>query len=346
MTVKPTLGANKGVGAPVSSTEWNRDVLQEGNYTQEVLAGTNADKIPPTALNLTGTTSLETRNVTALGTVAGNTVEVERANGNDGGPNLNTLRAILRRAVAGADWNSSAWRLVQDIDNGTSQPGYVEVGPQGSTLRSATGPVTLDAAGKLLVLAVAGGLTLPGALAAAGAISTSAGGVTAPGDITSSAGAVTARKNGAPPGTGAGGIILGWNKSGGVAEGNIYSDRNTATPFTLSYWNGTAWVDVLSIGSGGQLTGPGVYDSGEFSVAASGNVSLNPGWNAPAKTVLGIYNGTSGVERYPMLISPQAISGVAAARIGLLPYDNIRNDIVVYNDSTITLYCRVWMMRA
>lgn len=50
MTVKPTLGSNKSVGNTLGAAEWNLSVLQQGNWTQEVLAGTNADKIPGTAL--------------------------------------------------------------------------------------------------------------------------------------------------------------------------------------------------------------------------------------------------------------------------------------------------------
>lgn len=52
MTTKPTLGANHGVGTALTSTEWNRDVLQEGRWTQEVIAGTNTDKIALLALQL------------------------------------------------------------------------------------------------------------------------------------------------------------------------------------------------------------------------------------------------------------------------------------------------------
>lgn len=50
MTTKPTLGANKSVGNTLGAAEWNLNVLQQGNWTQEVLAGTNSDKIPGTAI--------------------------------------------------------------------------------------------------------------------------------------------------------------------------------------------------------------------------------------------------------------------------------------------------------
>lgn len=38
------------MGTNLTSTEYNRDVLQEGRWTQEVIAGTNTDKIPDAAL--------------------------------------------------------------------------------------------------------------------------------------------------------------------------------------------------------------------------------------------------------------------------------------------------------
>lgn len=50
MTTMPTLGSNKAVGNTLGAAEWNTNVLQQGNWTQEVLAGTNATKIPGSAL--------------------------------------------------------------------------------------------------------------------------------------------------------------------------------------------------------------------------------------------------------------------------------------------------------
>jgi len=51
MTVKPTLGPAKSVGAVLGAADWNVNVINQGNYVDEVLAGTNADKIPDAALN-------------------------------------------------------------------------------------------------------------------------------------------------------------------------------------------------------------------------------------------------------------------------------------------------------
>jgi hypothetical protein len=53
MTTKPTLIAaspGRALGYTVANTDYNNDVLQLGNYVEEVLAGTNADKIPAAAL--------------------------------------------------------------------------------------------------------------------------------------------------------------------------------------------------------------------------------------------------------------------------------------------------------
>lgn len=50
MTTKPTIEANLATGHIVTAAEWNTNVLQEALYVQEVLAGTNTDKIPGTAL--------------------------------------------------------------------------------------------------------------------------------------------------------------------------------------------------------------------------------------------------------------------------------------------------------
>lgn len=50
MTVKPTIEANVATGHVVTAAEWNTNVLQEALYVQEVLAGTNADKIPGGAI--------------------------------------------------------------------------------------------------------------------------------------------------------------------------------------------------------------------------------------------------------------------------------------------------------
>lgn len=56
MTTKPTLGSNKAVGNTLGAAEWNTNVLQQGNWTQEVVAGTNADKIASAALAVPVTT--------------------------------------------------------------------------------------------------------------------------------------------------------------------------------------------------------------------------------------------------------------------------------------------------
>lgn len=51
MTAKPTIEATiVGTGHVVSTAEWNTNVIQEATYVQEVLAGTNSDKIPYSAL--------------------------------------------------------------------------------------------------------------------------------------------------------------------------------------------------------------------------------------------------------------------------------------------------------
>lgn len=50
MTVRPVIGNNLPNGFVIGQTEWNRDVVQQGNYMQEVIAGSNTDKIPLAAL--------------------------------------------------------------------------------------------------------------------------------------------------------------------------------------------------------------------------------------------------------------------------------------------------------
>lgn len=49
MTIKPTIGPDKA-GGRLTSVEYNRDVLQSARYLQEVLAGTNSDKVLATAI--------------------------------------------------------------------------------------------------------------------------------------------------------------------------------------------------------------------------------------------------------------------------------------------------------
>jgi hypothetical protein len=50
MTVRPTLPANHVDGDIVTATEWNLAVVQQGNWAQEVIAGTNSDKIPASGI--------------------------------------------------------------------------------------------------------------------------------------------------------------------------------------------------------------------------------------------------------------------------------------------------------
>ena len=51
MTSRPTIGAARSDGQIVTAVDWNRDVVAEGLWVQEVLAGTNTDKIPATAIS-------------------------------------------------------------------------------------------------------------------------------------------------------------------------------------------------------------------------------------------------------------------------------------------------------
>jgi len=50
VTTKPVISADHQPNTLVSSAEWNSQVLQQARYTQEVLAGTNADRIPTAAI--------------------------------------------------------------------------------------------------------------------------------------------------------------------------------------------------------------------------------------------------------------------------------------------------------
>lgn len=50
MTLIPTIEADKSVGSVLGAAEWNVNCLQMARYTQEVLAGTNATKIPGSAM--------------------------------------------------------------------------------------------------------------------------------------------------------------------------------------------------------------------------------------------------------------------------------------------------------
>lgn len=53
MTVKPTIMADLSVSAVLGAAQWNVNALQQARWTQEVLLGTNTDKIPGTALSST-----------------------------------------------------------------------------------------------------------------------------------------------------------------------------------------------------------------------------------------------------------------------------------------------------
>jgi hypothetical protein len=50
-TPKPTIGINHVDGDIITATNWNNDVVQQGLWAQEVIAGTNTDKIPTTAIS-------------------------------------------------------------------------------------------------------------------------------------------------------------------------------------------------------------------------------------------------------------------------------------------------------
>lgn len=50
MTTKPVIGAARADGYTVTAVDYDNDVVQAGNYIQEVAAGTNTDKIPASAL--------------------------------------------------------------------------------------------------------------------------------------------------------------------------------------------------------------------------------------------------------------------------------------------------------
>lgn len=51
MTTKPTLPApTRATGYTVSAADYDNDVLQNGNYIQEIVSGANADKIPGSAI--------------------------------------------------------------------------------------------------------------------------------------------------------------------------------------------------------------------------------------------------------------------------------------------------------
>ena len=50
MTLKPSIESDKSSGSVLTSSEWNVDSLQNARYLQELVAGTNSDKIPASAL--------------------------------------------------------------------------------------------------------------------------------------------------------------------------------------------------------------------------------------------------------------------------------------------------------
>lgn len=53
MTLMPTIESDKASGSVLTSSEWNSFALQQARWTQEVLAGINATKIPASALATT-----------------------------------------------------------------------------------------------------------------------------------------------------------------------------------------------------------------------------------------------------------------------------------------------------
>lgn len=103
MTTKPTLGSNHATGTVLTSTEWNRDVLQQGNYTQELVAGTNADKIPASALTNPLTPIPELRSAGTAGTDALRFYEVTRALYIDIGVNGGTQQDLIVRTATGVE---------------------------------------------------------------------------------------------------------------------------------------------------------------------------------------------------------------------------------------------------
>jgi len=66
MTVKPTIMANLTVGSVLGAAQWNVNTLQQARWTQEVLAGTNTDKIPGAALSWPLNTGGNTYNTSAI----------------------------------------------------------------------------------------------------------------------------------------------------------------------------------------------------------------------------------------------------------------------------------------
>ena len=67
MTAEPTLESARVSGQVVTATEWNTMILQEGHWTQEVVAGTSATKIPSTAFDQTGTPTFSQLSLTYTG---------------------------------------------------------------------------------------------------------------------------------------------------------------------------------------------------------------------------------------------------------------------------------------
>lgn len=302
------------VGEKLTAALLNTHLRDQLLYLKGVIDGSGSDKITPTALNLTSTASLQMYNSSLLSSASGSIVEISRALGNDGA-NTNTLRTLLVRAAAGVGWATTAWRLAFDVDAGLVVPAYLELGNGYSLLVIGTKIYKFDSAGLT---------TLPGAVTVGGLVklpATTGSKLDLYGDGLNNyqIGVASARL---------------WQKG----QGNISFYDSADTP-------GASATRLNLDTSTGQLTGKAFYDSGEFTVTAGAYVSLVPGWNAPARSVIGIYNTASGVERYPMVVAPQMVAGQNGARIALLPYDSVRNDIVVYNDSSVTLYCRVWAMR-
>lgn len=147
-------------GAILTSAELNTYVRDNLNYLKGVQDGSGTDKIPPTALDLTGAASLPIANTTPLPSTPDGAVEVARWRGVDQG-NTNTLRVLLRRLTAGLGWQTTAWRLQHDIDGGGNLPAFLELGPTGVTLGVGARRSRFNADG---VTVLPAGLVLGGAI--------------------------------------------------------------------------------------------------------------------------------------------------------------------------------------
>lgn len=300
------------VGAILAAGELNTHLRDNLAYLKGVVSGTEADKVPPTALDLTGTATLPIRRSPGVGDAAGNTAEVAHFRADNSLGNANTLRAILRRIAAGAGWQGTRWRLAHDIDNGASVPAFFDLG-------------TDSAGGGYIGLGTGGVERLT---------------IGATGDVDVPAGFLRARKNGAYTYAGGDGLVTGWNKSAGSAEVNWYNDRTLpGVAFAWSVWTGSAWRDVLTVDSSGKLTGFGIFRSAEVAIAAGAASNIAHGLGVIPSLVWGKYGSTSGLNFHTLPLYQRGNLTNPAATV-ILEYANT-TEVRVFNNTAATIYCSV-----